>query len=115
MQTVHPPSRGVVQVVDLSFDRVYQEGLDARFFDAPDPTQALPEAFASMADQQVKVSHIVFADNWPGAFSYSFATHDWILRSDKSRVEYSQLRVVNRCTHQDPNLFNPPLISVPPE
>lgn len=105
--------KGVVHVVDLSFDRVYQDGLDARYFEEPDSTKALPDAFASMAGQQVKVSNIVFADNWPGAFSYSFAAFGWILRSDKSRVEYSALRVVNRCSHQDAHIFNPPLINVP--
>ena len=106
--------KGVVHVVDLSFDRVYEDGIDARYFEAPDPTRPLPKAFASMAGRQVKVRNIAFADNWPGAFSYSFATFDWILRSDKSRVEYSALRVLNQCGHQDAQIFNPPLINVPP-
>jgi Ca2+-binding RTX toxin-like protein len=106
--------KGIVHVVDLSFDRVYQDGLDARFFEEPDPAKALPDAFASMANQEVKVRNILFADNWPGAFSYSFAAHGWILRSDKSRVEYSELKVINRCSHQDAHIFNPPALNVPP-
>jgi len=106
--------KGVVRVVDLSFDQIHDGGLDARYFEEPDPTQPLPDAFASMAGKQVEVRNIVFADNWPGAFSYSFATFDWILRSDKSRVEYSALQVINHCGHQDARIFNPPLINVPP-
>ncbi|QHF49791.1 calcium-binding protein [Pseudomonas sp. S49] len=102
---------GIVHVVDLSFDRIYLDGLDARFFEEPDSTKALPDAFASMANQEVKVRNIIFADNWPGAFSYSFSAYNWILRSDKSRVEFSELRVVNRCTHQAPLIT---LLKVPP-
>lgn len=106
--------KGIVHVVDLSFDRVYQDGLDARFFAAPDAAEALPELFTSMASQEVKVRNIIFADNAFGAFSYSFAAHRWILRSDKSRVEYSRLKVINRCSHQDVHIFNPPTLDVPP-
>jgi hypothetical protein len=103
--------KGIVHVVDLSFDRIYRDGLDARFFEEPDSTKTLPDAFASMANQEVKVRNITFADNWPGAFSYSFSSHSWILRSDKSRVEFSELRVINRCTHQVPKIT---LLNVPP-
>lgn len=106
--------KGVVHTVDLSFDRIYQDGLDARFFEEPDPAKALPEVFASMANKEIKVSNIVLADNRPGALSYNFPAYGWILRSDKSRVEYSALHVINRCSHQDLTLFAPPpLISVP--
>ncbi|WP_435035715.1 calcium-binding protein [Pseudomonas neuropathica] len=100
--------KGVVHIVDLSFDRVYLDGLDARFFEEPDPTKALPEVFAAMANKAAKVRNIILDDNRPGALSYSFPAHGWILRSDKSRVEYSRLRVINRCSHQDLNLFNEP-------
>lgn len=106
--------KGVVHTVDLSFDRIYQDGLDARFFEEPDPAKALPEVLASMANKEIKVSNIVLADNRPGALSYNFPAYGWILRSDKSRVEYSVLHVINRCSHQDLTLFAPPpLISVP--
>lgn len=103
--------KGVVHVVDLSFDRVYVDGLDARFFEEPGTEEHLPEAFTAMAGKAVKVRNIAFVDRSPGALNYSFASKGWILRSDKSRVEPSQLQVVNRCTHQEPL---PPLISVPP-
>jgi hypothetical protein len=107
--------KGVVHTVDLSFDRVYLDGLDARFFDEPDSTKALPEVFAPMANKDIKVRNIVLADNGPGTLNYSFAAHGWILRSDKSRIGFSDLRVVNRCSHQDPRIFTPPpLINVPP-
>ena len=100
--------KGVVHIVDLSFDRVYLDGLDARFFEEPDSAKALPEAFASMANEEARVRNIVLADNRPGALSYSFPAYGWILRSDKSRVEYSGLKVINRCSHQDLDIFNLP-------
>ncbi|TMU71557.1 calcium-binding protein [Pseudomonas fluorescens] len=107
--------KGVVHTVDLSFDRVYLDGLDARFFDEPDSTKALPEVFAPMANKDIKVRNIALADNRPGALNYSFAAHGWILRSDKSRIEFADLQVINRCSHQDPRIFTPPpLINVPP-
>jgi hypothetical protein len=75
----------------------------------------LPEVFAPMANKDIKVRNIVLADNGPGTLNYSFAAHGWILRSDKSRIGFSDLRVVNRCSHQDPRIFTPPpLINVPP-
>ncbi|KHA71016.1 hypothetical protein NZ35_22885 [Pseudomonas chlororaphis] len=105
---------GIVHTVDLSFDRVYFDGLDARFFEAPDSATVLPEAFASMVNNEIKVRNIVLADNRPGALSYNFPAYGWILRSDKSRVEYSALQVINRCSHQDLTLFTPPpLMNVP--
>ncbi len=107
--------KGVVHTVDLSFDRVYLDGLDARFFEEPDSTKTLPEVFAAMANKEIKVRNIVLAENRPGALSYSFPAHGWILRGDKSRVEYSALQVINRCSHQDLHIFTPlPLMSVPP-
>jgi hypothetical protein len=107
--------KGVVHIVELTFDRVYLDGLDARFFEEPDPSTALPEAFAAMANTEATVRNIALADNRPGALSYSFPARGWILRSDRSRVEYSALQVINRCSHQDLNLFAPPpLINEPP-
>ncbi|MFI8224402.1 calcium-binding protein [Pseudomonas sp. NPDC085632] len=107
--------KGVVHTVDLSFDRIYMDGLDARFFAAPDPTKALPEAFAAMANNTIKVRNIVLADNRPGTLSYNFPAYGWILRSDKSRVEYSDLQVINYCSHQGSNVFAPPpLMNMPP-
>lgn len=106
--------KGVVHTVDLSFDRVYLDGLDARFFEDPGSAKDLPEAFAAMANQEIKVRNIVLADNRPEALSYNFPAHGWILRRDKSRVEYSALQVVNRCSHQELPLFaQPPLMTAP--
>lgn len=106
---------GVVHTVDLSFDRIYLDGLDARYFEEPDATKALPEVFSSMASKELKVRNIATVDDLRETVNYSFAAHGWILRADKSRVEYSQLRVINRCSHQDKYIFSPqPLIDVPP-
>jgi hypothetical protein len=45
---------------------------------------------------------------------YNFAAHGWVLRADKSRIEKSALRVVNRCNHQT-NIFGPvSVMKVPP-
>lgn len=108
-------AKGVVHTVDLTFDRVYLDGLDARYFEEPDPTNALPEAFTSMANKVVNVRNIVHSANRYGAMSYSFPARCWIMRSDKSRAEYSELEVINRCTHQNPLLFTTsPLMTVPP-
>ncbi|WP_454564451.1 calcium-binding protein [Pseudomonas sp. AIG] len=107
--------KGVVHTVDLSFDRIYLDGLDARYFEEPDAAKTLPEALSSMTDKTLKVRNITMIDNAHDPVSYSFAAHGWILRNDKSRVEYSQLRVINRCSHQDQYIFTPrPLINVPP-
>ncbi|WP_322846442.1 calcium-binding protein [Pseudomonas sp. B33.4] len=108
-------AHGVIHTVDLSFDRIYLDGLDARFFEEPDATKALPETLAALTDKVLKVRNIAFTDNWPEAIDYSFPAHGWISRTDKSRIEYSELRVTNRCSHQDPYTFTPlPLINVPP-
>jgi hypothetical protein len=108
--------KGIVHTVDLSFDWVYQDGLDARFFEEPDATAALPDEFASVADKVLKVRYIALADNEPGTLSYSLPMRRWILDSDKRRViDYSQLQVFRYCTHQRPSLLTPapPLIEVP--
>ncbi|MED7670765.1 calcium-binding protein [Pseudomonas moraviensis subsp. stanleyae] len=105
---------GVVHTVDLVFDRVYLDGLDARFFEEPDAAKALPQALAAMANDEVKVWNAVCINDETARVGYNFAAYGWVLRADKSRIEKSALRVVNRCNHQT-NIFGPvSLMNVPP-
>ncbi|MBC8998873.1 calcium-binding protein [Pseudomonas sp. N40(2020)] len=110
-------AKGVVHTVDLSFDRIYLDGLDARFFDEPsDPQVALPDEFSLIADKLLRVRYVVLTDDRTGTLRYSMPTRRWILDSDKSRViESSELQILNRCSHQLPDMFKTPtLIQVPP-
>ncbi|WP_277761306.1 calcium-binding protein [Pseudomonas sp. A34-9] len=94
-------AKGVVQTVNLSVDRIYFDGLDARFFDPPAPqAQALPEAFAELADKDVKVRNIALIEHRAGILRYSFMTRRWLL--DSEVIDVTQLRVLNRCAHQVP-------------
>jgi Ca2+-binding RTX toxin-like protein len=96
--------KGVVHTVDLSFDRVYVDSLDARYFTPP--TEAdLPEAFAAVAQRELNVRNIALSDGTRGKLKYSLANRKWILDSNKSReINYSQLKVFSRCKHQTPHL-----------
>jgi len=91
---------GVVHTVDLIFDRVYRDGLDARFFEEPQASEPLPSALASLANEVVKIRNADWIFDKTAALSYSFAAHGWVLRADNSRVAASELRVANRCSHQ---------------
>ncbi|MEN5245395.1 calcium-binding protein [Pseudomonas atacamensis] len=105
---------GVVHTVDLVFDRVYLDGLDARFFEEPDASKALPQALAALANDEVKAWNIICLNDQTARVGYNFAAHGWVLRADKSRIEKSALRVVNRCNHQT-NIFGPvSVMKVPP-
>ncbi|MFJ2536474.1 MULTISPECIES: calcium-binding protein [unclassified Pseudomonas] len=99
-------AKGIVKTVDLSFDTIYFDGLDARFFEAPDDwATALPEEFIAIADKDIRVRHISVIDNRAGILSYSFARRRWLL--DSEVVDYAKLQVLNRCTHQTPGLSTP--------
>ncbi|WP_460117669.1 calcium-binding protein [Pseudomonas sp. H3_G09] len=106
-------ANGIVHTVDLVFDRVYQDGLDARFFEAPDVAGAMPSALAPLATDVVKVSNVNWIFDERAALSYSFAAFGWVLSADNSRVEASELRVANRCSHQSGIFAPPPRLNVP--
>ncbi|HWH85184.1 MAG TPA: calcium-binding protein [Pseudomonas sp.] len=105
---------GIVHTVDLVFDQVYRDGLDARFFEEPDASQPLPAALRPFANDVVKVSNAQWIFDETAALSYSFAAHGWVLRADNSRVEASELQVTNRCGHQTRIFEVMPPITVPP-
>jgi hypothetical protein len=92
--------KGVVHTVDLTFDRVYIDSLDARYFEPPS-TAGLPEEFSALAQRELNVRNIILGDGTPGRLKYSMANRKWILDSNKSReITYSQLQVLRRCNHQ---------------
>jgi hypothetical protein len=92
--------KGVVHTVDLSFDRVYIDSLDARYFEPP-IMEDLPEEFSALAQRELYVRNIALSDGTRGRLKYSLANRKWILDSNKSReITYSQLAVFGRCDHQ---------------
>ncbi|VVP51213.1 calcium-binding protein [Pseudomonas fluorescens] len=100
-------SRGIIHTVDLSFDRIYINSLDARFFEPLDPSGTfMPEDFAPIANKELKVRNIQMSDGTAGNLLYSLANRKWILDSDRTReINYSQLRVTGQCSHLNPDMF----------
>ncbi|WLH37379.1 calcium-binding protein [Pseudomonas sp. FP2196] len=99
--------KGVVHTVDLSFDRIYINSLDARYFEPPiDANADLPEEFTAIAQSTLDVRHIAMSDGSRGRLKYSMPDRKWILDSDKAReITYSQLEVFGRCKDQLPDVF----------
>ncbi|MEG2392462.1 MAG: hypothetical protein RSB64_16405 [Pseudomonas sp.] len=95
-------AHGIIYTVDLIFDMVYPGGLDGRYFEPPKDDQSpWPEAFAGIADKEMRVSHMIMADGSAGHLKYNLAQRKWTLSSDPSRdISYSDLLVLNRCEHQ---------------
>lgn len=92
--------KGVVHTVDLTFDRVYIDSLDARYFDPPS-MEDLPEEFSALAQRELYVRNVAMSDGTRGRLKYNLANRKWILDSNKSReITYSQLNVLRRCEHQ---------------
>ena len=99
--------KGVVHTVDLSFDRIYINSLDARYFDPPaDANADWPDAFSAIAQRDLDVRNIAMNDGSRGKLKYSLPNRKWILDSDPSRqITYSDLKVFGRCSHQTPDMF----------
>lgn len=99
--------KGVIHTVDLSFDRIYINRLDARYFEPPaDGTADLPEEFAAIAQSVLEVRNVAMSDGTRGKLKYSMPNRKWILDTDKSReIKYSDLKVFGRCSHQLPEMF----------
>ena len=92
--------KGVVHTVDLTFDRVYIDSLDARYFEPPS-MEDLPEEFTELAQRELYVRHVAMSDGTRGRLKYNLANRKWILDSNKSReITYSQLEVSTLCNHQ---------------
>ncbi|MCF4997694.1 calcium-binding protein [Pseudomonas syringae] len=96
---------GVVHTVDLLFEAIYIDSLDARYFTpVPDPAKALPTALASLASLATKTLTVLnaqMADGTPGNLSYNFEQRSWLLDTDSSRlIELDEIRTNNRCAHE---------------
>jgi hypothetical protein len=91
--------KGVVHTVDLTFDRVYIDSLDARYFEPP-TMEELPEELSSLVKPELYVRNIAMRDGTRGRLKYNLANRKWILDSNKSReITYSQLVVFRQCEH----------------
>ncbi len=91
---------GLIKVVDLSLRTICFDGFDGRFFSAPDATlDTLPHAFAHFADKVVNVQYIGHGDS-ATPVKYSFPERHWLVGDDV--IDFAQLRVLNRCSHQIP-------------
>lgn len=104
--------KGVVHTVDLSFDRIYINRLDARYFEPPvEGSAQLPKEFAAIAQSELEVRNVAMSDGTRGKLKFSMPNRKWILDSDKSRkITYSDLKILGRCSHQMPDMFK---ISLP--
>jgi hypothetical protein len=94
-------AQGVVHAVDTLFERVYVEGLDARYFTFPlDPSAAWPRELSALAARKLKVLNVAVRDGARGALSYNLKTRQWALETDKARPIVAQdLIKTNLCDH----------------
>ncbi|MFJ2487878.1 calcium-binding protein [Pseudomonas sp. NPDC087639] len=99
--------KGVVHTVDLSFDRIYINRLDARYFESPtDATADVPEEFSAIAQSVLEVRNVAMTDGTRGKLKYSMPERKWILESNKSRtITNADLKIFGRCTHQTPDML----------
>lgn len=102
-------ANGIVHTVDLTFESIYLDGLDARFFAPPtDPTTALSDEFSAISGQTLRVRHVEMKDGTPGGLSYDLLRRRWVLDTDTVRaIDGAALKIVDRCAHQKPALFKP--------
>lgn len=90
--------KGVVNAVDLAFQTIYFDGVDGRFFEAPDDAaNTLAAALVKFTFLDVDVRHIGL-DGRNEAVKYSFKDRTWLVGDEV--VDYTQLRVSDRCHHQ---------------
>ena len=94
-------AQGVVHVVDVLFERVYVEALDARYFTfVLDPSAAWPDELAALATRELKVLNVAVRDGARGGLTYNLKTRTWTLETDKARTIGAQdLRKTNLCDH----------------
>lgn len=95
-------AQGIVWAVDLIFEVVYVEAIDARFFvPATDASTPLPTELASYPEDSILVRNSVMKDGSAGALHYHLTQRKWILEEDKSRnIDREDLQTTNHCTHQ---------------
>jgi Ca2+-binding RTX toxin-like protein len=93
---------GIVHTVDLLFEAIYIDSLDARYFTPPsDLATALPTALASLATKTLRVLNAQMADGTPGNLSYNLEQRSWVLDTDSLRIiEPHEIGTLNRCAHE---------------
>ncbi|UVM29147.1 calcium-binding protein [Pseudomonas sp. B21-021] len=95
-------AQGIVWAVDLIFEAVYIEAIDARFLVPPtDLSTPLPIELKQYPEDDILVRNMAMKDGSLGALRYHLAQRQWILDADKSReIDRLDLQTTNHCTHQ---------------
>ncbi|WP_322846436.1 hypothetical protein [Pseudomonas sp. B33.4] len=99
--------KGVVHTVDLTFENVRTDSLDARYFTPPTGAD-LAKEFVPFARLQLLVRNAVMKDGCKGTLRYSLANRKWMLAEKGSarEVSDSELQVLGRCKHQVPGMHS---------
>ncbi|WP_434558159.1 calcium-binding protein [Pseudomonas sp. Z4-20] len=95
-------AEGIVHAVDVLFEEVYIDALDARYFRPPkNADDTLAKELSSLTSEDIKVLNVAVRDGSAGTVSYNWKKRNWYLRADSLRVlDASDLRKTNRCEHQ---------------
>ncbi|NYH07204.1 calcium-binding protein [Pseudomonas moraviensis] len=95
-------AEGIVWAVDLIFEAVYIEAIDARFLvPATDVSPPLPAGLKQHPEDHILVRNMVMKDGSLGALRYHLTQRKWMLDTDKSRtIAPRDLQTTNHCTHQ---------------
>jgi hypothetical protein len=95
-------AQGIVWAVDLIFEAVYIEAIDARFLvPATDVSTSLPAGLKQHPEDHILVRNMVMKDGSLGALRYHLTQRKWMLDTDKSRtIDRQDLQTTNHCTHQ---------------
>jgi len=94
-------ANGVVHAVDILFESVDADAIDARYFRPPKtPSETLPVELSTLAATEIKVRNIAVRDGSAGTVTYDLEKRTWCLRTDRLRLlKASELKKVNLCEH----------------
>ncbi|MDD0971968.1 MULTISPECIES: calcium-binding protein [Pseudomonas] len=95
-------AQGIVWAVDLIFEAVYIDAIDARFLvPATDVSTPLPAELEQYTEDHILVRNIAMKDGSVGALRFHLTQRKWILDTDKSRdIDRKDLQTGNHCNHQ---------------
>ncbi|QTD35134.1 calcium-binding protein [Pseudomonas fluorescens] len=95
-------AEGIVWAVDLIFEAVYIEAIDARFLvPATDVSTPLPAGLKQHPEDHILVRNMLMKDGSLGALRFHLTQRKWMLDTDKSRtIAPRDLQTTNHCTHQ---------------
>ncbi|WP_052229366.1 calcium-binding protein [Pseudomonas fluorescens] len=99
--------KGVVHTVDLTFESVRIDSLDARYFEPLTGSQ-LPDELVPFARLQLRARNAFMKNGSRGTLRYSLQDRKWMLAEagNSREVSYSDLHVAGRCKHQSANVPN---------